>query len=241
MERTEELKAFVSWSGGKDAALSCWRALKEGYRITHLLNMIDEDGHHSRSHHLRAEILRLQGEAMGVPVVQVPSSWETYEERFKSALADLKQTGVKAGVFGDIDLEEHRQWVERVSKESGVDALLPLWGESTREDLLEGLIAAGFEAVIVAVRRDLVGPEWLGRRIDQDFIQDIKGLNGVDICGEGGEYHTVILSAPFFKGRISIEETETLFHEDNAFLEITRCSLAGGEEAPTGRTVQRAG
>ncbi len=225
MERTDKLKAFASWSGGKDAALSCWRAMKK-YQVTHLLNMMDEEGLFSRSHHIRADVLKLQGEAMGgLPVVQTGSTWETYEERFKDALSGLKKSGVRVGIFGDIDLEEHRQWVERVTRESGMEAVLPLWGEVARRPLMEELITLGFEAVVVAVRRDLLGPEWLGRRIDGDFMKDISQVAGVDICGEGGEYHTLVLSGPLFAKRIRIRRSQTETHDRYSFLDIQDCEL----------------
>ena len=224
MEQTEMMKAFVSWSGGKDAALSCWRARKR-YRVTHLLSMMGEDELFSRSHRIRADVLKLQGEAMGLAVVQTGSSWETYEARFKDALAGLKKTGVRVGIFGDIDLEEHRQWVERVTRESGMEAVLPLWGEVVRESLMDELITVGFEAVVVAVRTDLLGVEWLGRRIDSDFMKDISQVAGVDICGEGGEYHTLILSGPLFAKRIRIRRSQTVTHDTYSFLDIRDCEL----------------
>jgi uncharacterized protein (TIGR00290 family) len=229
----EKLKAFVSWSGGKDAALSCWRAMKE-YRVTHLLNMTAEDGLFSRSHRIRTDVLRLQGEAIGLPVVQVGSSWDTYEEKFKEALAGLKEAGVRVGIFGDIDLEEHRQWVERVAGESEMEAVLPLWGRTSRVELMEELISSGFEAVVVAARRDLLGSEWLRRRIDRDFVRDISRLEGVDICGEGGEYHTLVLSAPFFSRRMRITKAETVVHDNYCFLDVRECALAEKENSSRG-------
>ncbi|MCK4468240.1 MAG: hypothetical protein KAU60_07795, partial [Desulfobacterales bacterium] len=163
MEKDIKLKAFVSWSGGKDAALSYYRVMKD-FHVTHILNMVAENGEISRSHGIRTSVLRLQAEAMDLAIVQPRSSWETYEAEFKKALSDLKDKGVEAGIFGDIDLEEHREWVERVSRESGMEAVLPLWGEKKRGNLIEELIETGFEAVVVASRKDLLRQEWLGRR-----------------------------------------------------------------------------
>ena len=224
MEKNIKLKAFVSWSGGKDAALSYYRAMKN-FHVTHLLNMIAEDGQISRSHGIRTDVLRLQAEAMGFPIVQPRSSWETYEAEFKKALADLKDSGVEAGIFGDIDLEEHREWVERVSRESGMEAVLPLWGEKNRENLIEELIESGFEAVVVATKKDLLGPEWLGRSIDHDFVRDISKIKGVDISGEGGEYHTFVISGPIFKKRINILKSEKITRDGHCFLDILGCEL----------------
>ncbi len=160
MERGK-VKAFVSWSGGKDAALSYYRAMKN-FHVTHLLNIVGEDGQISRSHGIRTSVLRLQAEAMDLAIVQPRSSWETYEAEFKKALSGLKDQEVEAGIFGDIDLEEHREWVERVSKESGMEAVLPLWGEKKRENLIEELIETGFEAVVVAIKKKCVGAGMAG-------------------------------------------------------------------------------
>ena len=223
MERGK-VKAFVSWSGGKDAALSYYRVMKN-FHVTHLLNMVAEDGRISRSHGIRTDVLRLQGEAMSLPVVQVRSSWETYEAEFKKTLSGLKDRGVEVGIFGDIDLEEHREWVERVSRESGMEAVLPLWGEKKRENLIEELIEAGFEAVVVAVKKNVLGQEWLGRRIDPDFVRDISKIKGVDISGEGGEYHTFVVSGPIFKKRINILKSEKVSRGEHSFLDISECEL----------------
>ena len=224
MEENKKLNAFISWSGGKDAALSYYRLIKD-FHVTHLLSMVAEDGLISRSHGIRTDILRMQAEAMGLTIIQPRSSWETYEAEFKKALSDLKDKGVEAGIFGDIDFEEHREWEERVSKESGLKAALPLWGEKNREKIIEELIESGFKAVVVAARKDLLGLEWLGRSIDHDFVRDISKIKGVDISGEGGEYHTLVVSGPIFKKSIHIVKSEKITREQHCFLDISKCEL----------------
>ncbi|MBU4014447.1 MAG: diphthine--ammonia ligase [Proteobacteria bacterium] len=224
MERSK-VKTFVSWSGGKDAALSFYRAMGD-FQVTCLLNMVTEDGRISRSHGIRTDVLRMQAEAMGIQIIQQESSWETYEAEFKKALSGLKGRGVEAGIFGDIDLDAHREWVERVSRESGMEAVLPLWGEKNREKLIEELIEAGFETIVVATKKDVLGPEWLGRRIDYDFVRDISKIKGVDISGEGGEYHTFVVSGPIFKKRINILKSKKIIRDQHCFLDILECELA---------------
>ena len=238
MGRSVKPDAFVSWSGGKDAALACCRAMK-GFRITCLLNMVDEDDRFSRSHGIRTDVVKLQCEAMGLPVVQPRCSWETYEAEFKKALCILKDRGIKAGIFGDIDLEGHREWVERASRESEMEAVLPLWGEIRREILMEELIASGFEAIVVAVKRDVLGPEWLGRSVDRDFVRDISKIRGVDSSGEEGEYHTFVLSGPTFKKRIKIVKSEKVTRNQHCFLDIVECELE--EDTNSQRGLQPAG
>jgi len=97
MERSK-VKTFVSWSGGKDAALSFYRAMGD-FQVTCLLNMVAEDGRISRSHGIRTDVLRMQAEAMGIQIIQQESSWETYEAEFKKALSGLKGRGVEAGIL----------------------------------------------------------------------------------------------------------------------------------------------
>ncbi|MBU2621800.1 MAG: ATPase, partial [Proteobacteria bacterium] len=117
-------------------------------------------------------------------------------------------------------------WVERVSKESGLSAVLPLWGEKKRETLIQEFIEAGFEAIIVATRKDLLGPEWLGRWIDNDFVGEISKVRGVDISGENGEYHTFVVSGPIFKKRINIIRADKITRDQHQFLDISECELA---------------
>jgi len=193
------LKAFVSWSGGKESSLSCYRVMqKQGVKGVCLLNMISEDGKHSRSHGISPKLLQAQAEAIGIPIIQRKTTWASYEERFKKALLDFKKEGIQAGVFGDIDLQEHRDWVERVCKDVDIKPLLPLWKEK-REKLLMEFINLGFKAIVVATNQEFLGKEWLGRIIDQEFVKGLKNLGNVDLCGEKGEYHTFVYDGPIFK------------------------------------------
>ncbi len=213
-------KAFVSWSGGKDSVLACYNAIKnEGIEIAYLLNMLSENGTHSRSHHLSVAALKAQAEAMGIPIVQRQARWQGYEEEFKKALAVFKEEGVQTGVFGDIDVQEHRDWVERVCSESGLNAMLPLWQRS-RESLMGEFIAAGFKAIIVAVKLECMGSEWLGRQLDRQFVEDMKCLPRVDLCGENGEYHTFVYDGPIFKAPVVFSAGEKMHTQTHSFLDI---------------------
>jgi len=213
-------KVFASWSGGKDSALACYLAKKNcNAEVTSLLNMLSENGTHSRSHHLSAKVLQLQTAAMGIPMVQMKATWQHYEEEFKKALLKFKKEGIQAGVFGDIDLQEHRDWVEKVCNETSMESLLPLW-HRTRESLMEEFISAGFKAIIVAVNLEFLGSEWLGRQIDAEFVEDIKRLPQVDLCGEKGEYHTFVTSGPLFKKRIEITKSRRRYKKGRWFLDI---------------------
>ncbi len=220
-------KVFVSWSGGKESSLACYRARKAGLEVCYLANMATEDRTRSRTHGLSARILKMQARAMGVPLVQRPATWQSYEAEFKKMVGELKQRGIEGGVFGDIDLEEHREWVERVCREAGITAHQPLWGES-QDEILRDFISSGFRAVVIAIRADRLGEEWLGRSIDMDFYAGIKELGrtqNITPCGEAGEYHTLVVDGPLFQKRLEITEARKVFRDQHWFLEITGAEL----------------
>jgi len=150
-----------------------------------------------------------------------------YEAKFKETLLALKQEEITGGVFGDIDIEEHREWIERVCEEEEITPSSPLWGQ-TQENVLSSFIASGFEAVVVAAKAELFGEEWLGRRIDLDFIRQLDKLretNDFQLCGEAGEYHTFVIDGPLFNQRIEILETNKVLKEGHWFLEIVKYAL----------------
>jgi len=193
------MKAFVSWSGGKDSALSCYRAAQgRECEPVSLLNMLSEDGRQSSSHGTDSLLLRLQAEALGIPVIQAKTSQGGYEGNFKAAVEHLKKKGITAGIFGDIDFQCHRDWIERVCDDLTITPVFPLWG-GQRKELLQEFISSGFKAVVVKTRSDFLDKNWLGRLIDYSFIRDIEKLQNVDICGENGEYHTFVYDGPIFK------------------------------------------
>lgn len=217
--------AFCSWSGGKESALSLFRAIRSGVRVARLVNMLAEDGWHCRTHGITAGLIRLQAQAIGIPLIQRPSSWQAYEEEFKAVLRTMTDEGIRQGIFGDIDLEEHREWVERVSSECSIAPSLPLWCED-RHDLLSEFIGSGFKAVIVAVDKRRLDESWLGREVDGAFMSDI-GSQDIDICGEAGEYHTFVYDGPVFKEPVLFRKGAVRSDGDYLLLEIAGPSIKG--------------
>ncbi len=187
---------LMSWSGGKDSALAYYRAVLDGNVPVALLTMFEEDGSKSRSHGLPLEIMEAQAERMGLPLKIGKADWNNYEKEFISLLKNFKSEGIDMGVYGDIDLEDHRAWVQKVSKEADIEVSHPLWGEP-RRNLLEELIAEGFKAVITVVDTARMDPKFLGREFTLELIEELEAL-GIDACGEEGEFHTVIVDGPIF-------------------------------------------
>jgi len=226
-------RVFTSWSGGKDCCLALHRAKTGGMDIRYLANMVTEDGHRSCSHGISAAVIKKQAEALGIPIAQRPTTSDTYEVEFVKMLQDFKREGIEGGVFGDIDFSPHREWIERVCAGAGITPYLLLWQESQKK-LMEEFIDAGFVAVVVAVKAELLGEEVLGRTVDRKFLAYLAELDkGITPCGEAGEYHTLVIDGPLFQKRLEITESEKVTRGDHHFLEILKMELKAKE--PAGR------
>jgi diphthine-ammonia ligase len=218
-------KAFASWSGGKDCCLALYRALKQGLDVRYLFNMVGKDTNRSKSHGVRAVVIKEQAKALGIPIVQQPTTDDDYEAVFVKALQKFSKEGIDVGVFGDIDFEPHREWNERVCRPAGIIPQLPLWQEDQTK-LLEEFLSAGFKSVVITVKADLIGKEFLGRILDKKFITDIAKLNkDITPCGEAGEFHTLVIDGPIFKKRLELTKTEIVSRGEHHFLEILETKL----------------
>ena len=212
-----------SWSGGKDSCFACYRAMCGGYDISYLVNFISKEYKRVSFHGTEDKLIQLQAEALGIPLLQKETTEHGYEQEFKEAVRSLIPNGIKGIIFGDIYLQEHKDWVERVCGELGIEAVEPLWGEEPERILLD-LIDAGFEAIIVSAKADLLGKEWIGQKVDRDFFKYLKE-NSIDICGENGEYHTLVVDGPMFKKKIRITEKKSITREGYWFLDTLEYSL----------------
>lgn len=184
--------------------------------------MMNEDGVISRSHGLPRSILHQQAAAMNVPLVAIPTSWNDYEKNFISTLEDIKRThDVSSMVFGDIDLQAHRDWEEMVCTKTGLRAMLPLW-KKDRKQLVYQMMNAGIETMIVSCNA-VLGESFLGRLLTPELVRELE-LKGVDPCGENGEFHTVVISCPLFSRKIDLPDHTTVRHEDYWFLHWTNLS-----------------
>ena len=212
-----------SWSGGKDSCFACYQAIREGYDVSHLLNFISKEYQRVSFHGTEARLIQLQAEAIGIPLLQKETTWNGYEQEFKDAVRSLIPDGVTGMVFGDIYLQEHRDWVERVCGELGIEAIEPLWGQDPERVLLD-FIDAGFEATIVSAKSALFDDKWIGQKLDREFLSHLKD-NSIDLCGENGEYHTFVIDGPMFQKRIKITKSQPIMRDDHWFLDTIEYSL----------------
>jgi diphthine-ammonia ligase len=220
-------KYAASWSGGKDSCFALWKARQKGLEVSYLLNITETTSKRSMSHGLNRELIALQATALGIPMLQRKATWETYEAKFKLALGQLKLKGISGLITGDIYLQEHKDWVDRVCAEADIEAVLPLWRMDTSQ-LLPDFIKAEFKAIIVGVKAEFFDATWLGRQINHELANDLQKLAAkvnIDTCGEHGEFHTFVYDGPLFHRPIHIERTETVARHGYLFLDIKEYTL----------------
>jgi len=219
------MNLISSWSGGKDSCLACYKAIQGGYRVTHLLNFISKQYKRCCFHGIEALLLNLQAELIGIPLIQreVSADMEKYETEFKEAVSEIKTKGAQGMVFGDVYLEEHRDWVKRVCKDLEILPIEPLWNHPPFR-VVEEFIDLGFKAIVVSCKADIFDKDFIGRAIDIDLLRELQ-MRNICPCGENGEFHTFVIDGPMFKRRIEILESEPVLKEGfwrHWFLDIRR-------------------
>ncbi|USS41258.1 TIGR00289 family protein [Thermococcus aggregans] len=203
------MRVAVLFSGGKDSTYALYWALKEGFEVKYLVTMHSENEESYMYHVPNVHLTELQARAIGIPLVKgfTKGEKEREVEDLKRVLEGLKIDGVVAGALAS---QYQKERVERVAKELGVKVFVPFW-KADPEEYMRTLILEGFDVVIVGVSAYGLDERWLGRRIDEKALEELKTLNkkyGVHIAGEGGEFETFVRDAPFFKAKVVFDETE---------------------------------
>jgi diphthine-ammonia ligase len=212
------LPFFCSWSGGKDSCLALYHAIQSGGKPHSILTILSEDGVTSRSHALPKPLIEEQARSLGLQPVFRSASWQQYEVEFISALHEFKKSGIEVGVFGDIDVDSHREWVRRVCGVAGILPVHPLW-KRDRCELLVEFIGLGFKAQIVVINEQKVDKNFLGKTIQARTITEMEET-GSDPSGESGEYHTVVTDGPIFSSKVEIKTVGQEHHEGYWFLKV---------------------
>ena len=214
-------------SGGKDSALALYRVLKEGHEVAYLVTMIPQRDDSWMYHFPNIALTDLFAEASGIRLVKAETSGVKEEEveDLKRLLAELDVDGV---VSGAVFSEYQKSRIDRVCQEVGKKSVTPLWHENPLR-LMRELIDLRFEAIIVGVYAHGLDQNWLGRRIDQSVLHELVELKRkyqISIIGEGGEFETFVLHAPYFKKRIQIANAEVIWENGSGYLSIERAELA---------------
>jgi uncharacterized protein (TIGR00290 family) len=207
---TDEQRVLFSWSSGKDSALALTAAQEMGYVIDSLVTVIRHDQSVS-VHGVPQALLRAQAEALGLPLIEI----EVNETRnYQTAVTEALQTQVDRGihkiVYGDLFLEDIKQWRAKFHAPLRMECIYPLWKIDTTE-LSQRFIHNGYEAVVVCVNTKRLGIEFAGRRYDQSFLDDLP--EDIDPCGENGEFHTFVFNTPEFKQPIPFQQSSAFLRE----------------------------
>jgi uncharacterized protein (TIGR00290 family) len=210
---------LISWSGGKDSALALNEILKSGiYRIAALLTTVTEDYDRISMHGVRRILLEQQAASLGFALEKVlipkDASNEVYEANMERALAKYRARGVASVVFGDIFLADLRKYREDQLATVGMKGVFSLWMRDTKE-LVRQLILLGFKAITTCVDTNVLGKEFVGRVIDEQFLADLPVF--VDPCGENGEFHSFVYDGPIFNGAVRFAIGEKVLRDERFF------------------------
>jgi len=222
----EKKQALFNWSGGKDSTLALHKVLEEKeLAVNYLLTTLSDAYNRVSMHGVREELLVAQAESIGIPLYQVrlaeSPQMDEYEKTMERHLNKLKLEGITTSVFGDIFLEDLKIYREKKLSEIGMEAVFPLWKKDTRA-ILKEFLALGYKTVVVCAQRGL--ETFCGRVIDENFIDDLP--EGIDPCGENGEFHTFVFDGPLFKHPVGFVTGEKVYK--------TYASPSGSTDEPAG-------
>lgn len=201
-----------NWSGGKDSSLALYYLLQdERFSILRLLTSVSKDFQRVSMHGVRVSLLEKQAESLGILLqkIEIPEgvSMEAYDEIMGDALQEIQQLGCTSAAFGDIFLEDLKQYRENRLAKLQMKGIFPLWKRDTRE-IVHEFIQLGFKSVVTCVNEKYLDSSFVGRTIDASFLADLPP--NVDPCGENGEYHSFVFDGPIFKQEISYQLGEKI-------------------------------
>ncbi len=219
------MKLAALISGGKDSSFAIWNAIQDGHVITDLITIVPENEDSYMFHSTNIHLTHLISEACGIPLTCAPSSGEKEKELddLKSALARVKVDGVAVGAIAS-DYQASR--VGRICEELGLKMYAPLWHKEPEALLREMIELMDIRMVKVAAWG--MDESWLGRKFDEKLIDDLKALNRkyrVHLAGEGGEYETLVLDAPYYMKKINLLETEIAWMGNYGVMKVIRADL----------------
>ncbi len=210
---------LVSWSGGKDSAHALYELLKTSrYRVVALLTTVTEGYDRISMHGVRRDLLERQAASLGYALEEVAISkgaaCEEYESKMRDILMRYASSGVSSVVFGDIFLEEIRDYREGNLSQIGMQGIFPLWGRNTSR-LAAEFISRGFKAVVTCVDSKFLDGRFAGRDFDERFLSELPGT--VDPCGERGEFHSFVYDGPLFREKVPLAKGGVVLREERFY------------------------
>jgi len=220
------MRVSVLVSGGKDSALALYRALEEGYQVEYLVTMLPQSENSWMFHFPNIHLTDLFAEAAGIPLVKAETAGvkETELEDLQNLLATLDIEGV---VSGAILSQYQKKRIDKICQELNLKSITPLWHEDPKQ-LLKEIIHLNFHVILVGVYAYGFDQSWLGRKIDSKTLDDLNELNKryqISLVGEGGEYESLVLDAPFFRKKIQLLKVEKVWKDDSGYLLVKEAKL----------------
>ena len=219
---TDVMKVALSWSSGKDSAwtLHLLRQNPE-IQVAALITTFNSEANRVAMHAVRRALVEAQAERTGLPLWAVELPWpcsnEEYEQRMRAVCERATADGINAIAFGDLFLQDIRDYRVRQLQGSGLTPLFPVWQIPT-ERLAREMIAAGMKAKITCVDPSKLAKSSAGRDYDLRLLQDLP--SGIDPCGENGEFHTFVNDAPVFSRRIGVRTGEVVERDGFVFADV---------------------
>ncbi len=219
----DKKRVLLSWSSGKDSAWTL-HVLKQNpeIEIIGLLTSFNAEFDRVAMHATRRELVELQAKAANLPLFTVHLPWpcsnNDYEQAITSKLIDLKtQYDITHVAFGDLFLQDIREYRETQMKKLDLELLFPIWDLPT-DQLAQTMIASGLKARITCIDPKKLPASFAGRLFDQDLINDLP--EGIDHCGERGEFHTYTFAGPMFSAPIVIKQGEIVERDGFIFSDL---------------------
>lgn len=215
-------RAWISWSSGKDSAWALHIISQDpAYDVCGLFCTINKAAERVAMHAVRVALLRQQAAAIGLPLqiieLPFPCSDEEYAIVMQAFVDNAVTAGIDAFLFGDLFLEDVRQYrIDRLAG-TGIEAVFPIWGQETGQ-LARDMIAGGQQAVLTCVDPAQLDPSFAGRPYDEQLLADLP--DGVDPCGENGEFHTFVHASPCFSEALPVQVAEAVERDGFVFADV---------------------
>ena len=215
-------RALLSWSSGKDSAWALHVLRSQGeVEVVGLLTTFNSHFARVAMHAVREELVRRQAASVGLPLWPVDLPWPCPNEAYEAAMSEALDRALAEGIthvaFGDLFLEDIRSYREKQLGSTGIRPLFPLWGADTRK-LASAMIRAGQRAMIVCVDPTKLASEFAGREFDEAFLADLP--EGVDPCGENGEFHTFAWQGPAFRAKVPVVRGAVVERDGFVFADV---------------------
>lgn len=212
------MKFVMSYSCGKDSTLALHKMITAGHEPMALMTMVNEKDQRAFFSGADHRVLEAYSSALHLPILLTHTKGENYHLAMEERLKEVAEKGAEAACFGDIDLEGNRAWSEERCAHAGIKAVFPLWQRDRAENVYE-LVELGYQCLIKTINHTLLPKSLLGKIIDGEVIEEMKAC-GIDICGENGEYHTLVIDGPIFHSPIPYTTGEILDFGDFSVIDV---------------------